>query len=90
MIVGIVIITRDSVIVKLKIGGMPLARKKTTDFGKKVKVALALQDRTQAWLIERVAETTGKYFDDSYLHKILVGENANPVMIDAITEILNI
>ena len=67
-----------------------MSKKKTSDFGKKVKVALALQDKTQVWLIERVSEVTGKYFDDSYLHKIMVGENTNPVMMSAITEILNI
>ena len=67
-----------------------MAKKKTSDFGKKVKVALALQDQTQTWLIARVAEVTGKYFDDSYLHKIMTGENTNPTMISAITEILNI
>lgn len=61
-----------------------------SDFGKKVKIALTLQDKTQTWLIARVAEETGLYFDDSYLYKILVGKNKNPRMIAAITRILNI
>lgn len=67
-----------------------MTKNKMSDFGKKVKVALALQDKSQTWLVEQVAASTGKYFDGSYLNKIMIGKNANPAMIAAITEILNI
>lgn len=64
--------------------------KKTTDFGKEIKKRLVDRDKTQAWLIERVKENTGLFFDSSYLHKILVGELATPKVVQAICEVLDI
>lgn len=64
--------------------------KKTTDFGKEIKKRLVDRDKTQAWLIERVKENTGLFFDSSYMHKILVGELATPKVVQAIREVLDI
>ena len=62
--------------------------KALTDFGIEIKTALLKQSKTQKWLQEKVREKTGLYFDDSYLHKIMVG-TANPEHIkSAIREIL--
>lgn len=44
---------------------------KFCDFGKKIKKKLIDIDQTQNWLIEEVRMDTGKYFDSSYLYKIL-------------------
>ena len=57
--------------------------KALTDFGIEIKTALLKQSRTQKWLQEQVREKTGLYFDDSYLHKIMVGES-NPEHIKAV------
>ena len=70
--------------VKVKEGG------NMSDYGKRVKVALISQDRSQVWLIERVAEKTGLYFDSAYLSRVLNGKNKNPKIIGAINEILGI
>lgn len=58
------------------------------DFGKTVKKKLVDIDRTQEWLIGRVSEETGLYFDSSYLHKILTGKSASPKIVQAIRDIL--
>lgn len=64
--------------------------KALTDFGIEIKTALIKLGKTQSWLHGQVAEKTGKYMDDSYLHKIMVGE-ANPEHIKAaIRDILNL
>lgn len=64
--------------------------KALTDFGIEIKTALIRIGKTQKWLQEQVRVRLGLYFDDSYLHKIMVGE-ANPEHIkEAIREILGI
>lgn len=59
-------------------------------FGKEIKKKLVDLDRNQNWLIERVATTTGLYFDRSYLHKIMTGQLNTPKIIQAIRDILEI
>ena len=61
-----------------------------TPFGKEIGKRLIDIGRTQAWLIERVREKTGLYFDDSYIHKIKTGKNSNEKIVSAIKEILEI
>lgn len=61
-----------------------------TDFGKNVKIRLIMIGQTQTWLIEQVKEKTGMFFDDSYLHKLLVGSRGAPKLVKAICEILEI
>jgi hypothetical protein len=64
--------------------------KALTDFGIEIKTALLKKGKTQVWLHGQITEKTGKYMDDSYLHKIMVGE-ANPEHIkSAIREILDL
>lgn len=60
------------------------------DYAKTVKKRLIDLDMSSGELCRRVAEKTGKYFDDSYLSKILNGKLSTPGMISAINEILNI
>lgn len=62
----------------------------TTDYGKKIKIALILQDRSQQWLIHAVRERTGRYFDAAYLQKLMTGALATPGMIAAVNELLGI
>ena len=47
-------------------------------------------DRNQNWLIGQVRERTGRYFDDSYLHKILTGQRNAPKLARAIREVLDL
>lgn len=61
-----------------------------TAFGKDVKKKLVDVDHTQAWLIEKVRERTGLYFDDSYAYKILTGQLSTPKIVQAIREILDL
>lgn len=61
-----------------------------TVFGKEIKKKLIDIERTQAWLIERVREHTGLYFDDSYLYKIQTGRLSTPKIVQAIREILDL
>lgn len=68
---------------------------KTSDFGKAVKIRLIEMEQTQEWLIERVKEITGDYFDSSYLHRILSGKmtaesgyNGKPGKAEVIREVL--
>lgn len=61
-----------------------------TAFGKDVKKKLVDIDKPQVWLIEQVKKSTGLYFDDSYLWKILAGQIATPKIIRAICEILDL
>lgn len=63
---------------------------KITPFGKEIKKRLLDIDRDQNWLIEKVADATGLYFDRSYLHKIMTGKLNTPGVIKAIQEILDI
>ena len=62
----------------------------TTDFGKQIKHKLIEMDRPQTWLIERVREQTGLYFDSAYLQKIMTGKTETPGMVAAIRSILHI
>lgn len=61
-----------------------------SNFGKLAKKRLIDVGQNQTWLIERVREDTGLYFDDSYLHKILTGKIATPKIISSICRILDI
>lgn len=61
-----------------------------TSFGKQIKKRLVDMERTQAWLIDQVRETTGLYFDRSYMHKIQTGRLTTPRIVSAICEILDL
>ena len=61
-----------------------------TEFGKEIKKKLIDLDRSHTWLIARVSEETGLYFDSSYLHKIMTGKIRTPKVVQAISEILEI
>ena len=61
-----------------------------TEFGKKIKIALIGIEKPQTWLIDRVREETGLYFDDSYLSKIINGTLRTPKITAAICDILGI
>lgn len=61
-----------------------------TDFGKRIKIALVEKEKKQSWLIEKVKEATGLYFDSSYLCKVMNGKNNNPKIIGVITQILEL
>ena len=52
-----------------------------TVFGKDIKKRLIDLEHTQVWLIEQVRQTTGLYFDDSYLYKIQTGQLATLSLI---------
>jgi len=61
-----------------------------TVFGKDIKKSLIDLEHTQVWLIEQVRQTTGLYFDDSYLYKIQTGQLATPKIVSAIRDILEL
>lgn len=61
-----------------------------TKFEKSVKKRLVDIDQTQDWLINRVQEKTGMFFNGSYLYKIMAGKRNAPVLVSAICGILNI
>lgn len=61
-----------------------------TPFGKAIKRKLLDTDHDQNWLIDRVSESTGLYFDRSYLHKIMTGKLNTPGVVQAICKILEI
>lgn len=61
-----------------------------TPFGKEIKKRLVDMGHTQTWLIERVGEKTGLYFDRSYMYKIQTGKLAAPKIVQAIREILDL
>lgn len=63
---------------------------KVCEFGKEVKKKLVDIDQTQEWLIQRVKDDTGLFFDSGYLYKILTGKLATPKIIESISKILNI
>lgn len=67
-----------------------MATAKLTNFGKDIKKRLLDIDQNQNWLIERVKEKTGLYFDSSYMNKILTGTAKTPSITRAICEILEI
>lgn len=59
------------------------------NFGKEVKKKLVDIDQTQKWLMDQISKKTGLYMDGFYLHKILTGQSANPKIVAAIREILD-
>ena len=61
-----------------------------TQFGKEIKKKLIDLDQTHIWLIAKVSEETGLYFDSSYLHKIMTGKLHTPKVVQAICDILGI
>lgn len=61
-----------------------------TPYGKKIKCKLVELDQKQEWLIRRVKEETGLYFDSSYMYKIQTGQLSTPKIIDSINKILGI
>lgn len=67
-----------------------MATAKLSNFGKEIKKRLLDIDQNQNWLIERVKEKTGLYFDSSYMNKILTGTAKTPSITRAICEILEI
>lgn len=67
-----------------------MAKVNSSDFGKCVKIRLMEMDKTQEWLCERVAKSTGMYFDTSYLWKVMNGVLKPPKIIQAICEILDL
>ena len=67
-----------------------LKRVGLTPFGKEIKKKLIDLDKSHTWLIAKVNEKTGLYFDSSYLHKIMTGKLHTPKIKRAICEILDI
>lgn len=63
---------------------------KFSDFGLCVKMKLLQIGKTQKWLEETVAEETGLFVDNGYMHKILTGQRNAPKIVTAIRKILNI
>ena len=61
---------------------------KFCDFGKEIKKRLIDIDQNQEWLIAKVREDTGLFFDSGYMHKILTGRLATPSIIESIKRIL--
>ena len=59
-------------------------------FGKAIKKKLIDMDQTQIWLIEKVKEKTGLYFDSSYMSKIINDRLSTPSIVNAICDILGI
>lgn len=59
-------------------------------FGKAIKKRLVDLNKNHSWLIEQVCARTGRYFDRSYLHKIMTGKLGAPKIVSAIREILDI
>lgn len=58
------------------------------DYGKRIKIRLIELGLTQKQLTEMVAKKTGKYFDTSYLSKVIRGKLKTPGIVAAINEIL--
>lgn len=67
----------------MQTAGLPL-------LAKQIKKRLVDMERTQAWLIEQVANRTNLYFDRSYMHKVQTGQLASPKIVQAIREILEL
>ena len=63
---------------------------KYTDFGMEVKTKLLLAGKTQMWLQEEVARSTGLFVDGSYMTRILTGQRNAPKIVKAICKILDI
>lgn len=71
-------------------GGEILRKSNLSPFGKEIKKRLLDIDQSQNWLIDKVKEKTGLYFDSSYMNKILTGTAKTPSITRAICEILEI
>lgn len=74
-----------------------MSKTNVSDFGKQVKIRLIELGQTQEWLIDKVKEQTGDFFDSSYLHRILsgklsgeTGRNGKPGKAAVIREILGL
>lgn len=67
-----------------------MATAKLTNFGKDIKKRLLDIDQNQNWLIERVKEKTGLYFDSSYMNKIMTGTLKTPSIVNAVCDILGL
>ena len=67
-----------------------MEKRKLTDFGLQVKIALLEKGADQNWLASKVAEQTGLFADSSYLYKILTGQRNAPRITEAISSILNL
>lgn len=63
---------------------------KLCSFGKEIKKRLVDIDQSQEWLIAEVSKDTGKYFDSSYLHKVLTGRLSTTSIVASIRRILDI
>lgn len=61
-----------------------------TEFGKSIEKRLIDLNEPQKWLIEKVKQDTGLYFDDSYMHKIKTGKISTPSIVNSICKILDI
>ena len=64
--------------------------KNITKYGITIKMRLTEIGKSQNWLIEAVRAKTGRFFDSSYLHKIITGRENSKTIISAINEILDI
>lgn len=64
--------------------------KNISEYGKRIKIRLSELGESQNWLIEKVGESTGLFFDSSYLHKIMIGTEKSRNIINAINTILGI
>jgi len=60
------------------------------DFGVNVKKRLIDLGQNQNWLIERVKEKTGMFFDSAYLQKLMTGKATSAPMVKTIYDILGI
>lgn len=69
---------------------MAIIVKGITEYGKKIQQILVVRNVKQDWLIEKVSEETGLYFDGSYLHKIMIGKLHSQKVISAINKVLGI
>lgn len=67
-----------------------MVKRPLTPFGKDIKRRLIDLGQRQTWLIQQVQETTGLYFDSSYLYKIQTGQLSTPGIVSAICNILSI
>ncbi|MCI1966315.1 MAG: XRE family transcriptional regulator [Oscillospiraceae bacterium] len=65
-------------------------KKPLCELGQKIEIALIKLNRPNTWLIARVTEDTGLYFDRSYLHKVKTGQIATPSIVESICKILKI
>ena len=67
-----------------------MAKRSLTEFGKSIKRRLIDLEQNQVWLIQKVREETGLYFDSSYLYKIETGQIETPSIVQAICKVLAI